>query len=384
MTRRLGAERLSGLPGGGLAALLAEELPGDVVNLAVGTPGFPRTPTRWIEAACAALRSGANQYENPHGSLELRRRIARDLPHSVDPDTELTVTVGGSEALCVALLTTVDPGDEVIVLEPFYENFLAAIALAGARPRCVPLREPDWSVDPDLLEAAFGPRTRAIVLNSPSNPTGRLLGRPDLDRIARLCDKWDVTVVSDEVYSRFVYDDARHLSVADIPALAHRSIIVGSLSKSHAVSGWRLGYLHARPPLTELLRRVHVATTAGAPAPLQRAAAVAEFGDLVDPAFVGRMRARRDRLVDVLAAAGFRVAPPGGGCYIMAGIQDITHEPSPEFARRLAAEARVLVAPATPFFADKERGARYVRIAFNREWDLVDMAAERLSAHKFA
>ncbi|MFF0436272.1 pyridoxal phosphate-dependent aminotransferase [Streptomyces sp. NPDC004327] len=371
------AERVRHLPGGGLAALLVGGRT-DLVNLAVGTPAYPPTPPELVERACAALRGGANQYADPVGDPVLRERIAASLPGAPDPATELTITVGGSEGLCVALLTTVDPGDEVIVLEPFYENFVSAIAMAGGRPRFVKLREPDWSLDEDELAAAFNERTRAVVINSPSNPTGALLDRAQLEFLGELCARWDVTVISDEVYAPYVYDGRAHCSAAEIPALADRSIVVGSLSKTHTVSGWRLGYLRARPHWTSLLRQVHVATTAGAPAPLQRAAADAGlFGPAAwDPAPL--LGAQRDRTVRMLREAGFDCAFPAGGCYVMAGIRGLTDEDSPDFTRALAADAGLLLAPGTVFFADPARGAAYVRVAFNRPPDVLDQAEQRL------
>ncbi|MER6028248.1 pyridoxal phosphate-dependent aminotransferase [Streptomyces sp. NPDC001851] len=375
MTRA--ARRVRHLPGGGLAALLSGGRT-DLVNLAVGTPAYPQTPPELIDRACAALRSGVNQYADPVGDPALRERLAASLPGAPDPATEITITVGGSEGLCVALLTTVDPGDEVVVLEPFYENFVSAIAMAGGRPRFVRLREPDWTLDEAELAAAFSSRTKAVIINSPSNPTGTLLDRPQLEHLADLCTKWDVTVISDEVYAPYVYDGRTHCSAAAIPALADRSIVVGSLSKTHTVSGWRLGYLRARPRWTSLLRQVHVATTAGAPSPLQRAAAEAGlFGPPAwDPAPL--LSAQRDRTVRMLREAGFDCASPPGGCYVMAGIRGLTTEDSPTFTRVLAADAGVLLAPGTAFFADPARGAGYVRVAFNRPPHTLDQAEQRL------
>ncbi|MFI0976461.1 pyridoxal phosphate-dependent aminotransferase [Streptomyces sp. NPDC021093] len=378
VTPQAGADRVHRLPVGGLAGLLRQGAAAGAVNLAVGTPSWPRTPPELVEQACRSLREGTNQYETPEGSPVLRERIAAALPGRPDPATELTVTAGGSEGLCVALLASVDPGDEVIVLEPFYENFLSAIAMAGGVPRFVPLRGPGWSLEPQDLIDAFSVRTRALVLNSPSNPTGSLLGRAELELVATLCQKWNTTVVSDEVYAGYVYDGARHLSVAEVPALADRSVVVGSLSKSHAVSGWRLGFLRAAPAWTDMLRRVHVATTGGAAAPLQHAAAAADlFGPARwDPA--PEMQQRRDRAVSMLERAGFDCTVPQGGCYVMAGISGLTDEDSPDFARRLAAEAGVLVAPATSFFARAAGGLRHVRVAFNRESAELDAAQQRL------
>ncbi|MDH6709613.1 N-succinyldiaminopimelate aminotransferase [Kitasatospora sp. MAA19] len=378
--RALGAERVGGMPGGGLASLLLEGLPPGTVDLAVGTPAYPDTPPELVEAAVAALRAGIHQYQDPAGVPLLRERIAAGLPGAPDPGSEITVTVGGSEGLGVALLSLVDPGDEVIVFEPFYENFLSAIALTGARPRPVRLRAPDWSVDPDELAAAFGPRTRAVIVNSPANPTGVILERATLDLLAELCGRWNAVVISDEVYAGYVYEPAGYRSVTEIEGLADRSVVIGSLSKSHAISGWRLGFLRAAPELTALLRKVHVATTGGAAAALQHAAANA---DLLLPErwdHAEGMRERRDRTVDLLRDAGFDFTRPAGGCYVLARIDGLTDEPSPRFVRTLLAETGVLVAPGTSFFVDPADGERYVRIAFNRPLHTLDTAAERLRA----
>ncbi|MFE9577004.1 pyridoxal phosphate-dependent aminotransferase [Nocardia sp. NPDC006044] len=351
----------------------------DLVDLAVGTPGFPVPEPMLIEEALAALRSGAHQYADPAGVPALRARIAAGLPGAPDPETEVTVTVGGSEGLCVALLTTVDPGDEVVVLEPFYENFLSAIALAGGIPRFVRLRGPHWLPDPDELAAAFGPRTRVIVLNSPGNPTGTVFARAQLEQIAELCETWNVTVVSDEVYAPFVYGGEPYCSVASVAGLAERSIVVGSLSKSHAVSGWRIGFLRARPPWTRLLRAVHVATTVGTSAPLQHAAAAVElFGPALHEVAVA-MRERRDQAVLLLQENGFRCEPPRGGCYILADIRAMTTTDSPAFARTLAVRGGVLMAPATAFYARPADGDSHVRVAFNRTEATLTTARARLA-----
>ncbi|WP_338772973.1 pyridoxal phosphate-dependent aminotransferase [Nocardia vulneris] len=378
--RTLGAERVGRLPSGGLAALLHTDGIADLVNLAVGTPGFPAPAAALTDAASAALRSGAHQYADPAGLLALRTRIAAGLPDTPDPETELTVTVGGSEGLAVALLSSVDPGDEVVVLEPFYENFLGAIALSGGIPRFVRLRGPHWLPDPGELAAAFGPRTRAIILNSPGNPTGTVLPRALLEQVAVLCEKWDVTAVSDEVYAPFVYDHEHHCSVASVAGLAERSIVIGSLSKSHAVSGWRLGFLRARPPWTRLLRAVHVATTVCASTPLQHAAASVElFGPWLHEV-VAEMRARRNQATALLREAGFRCAPPRGGCYILADTQAVSTSASPALAQTLAARCGVLIAPATAFYAQPADGNGHVRVAFNRSEATLAIARARLAA----
>ncbi|WP_222598569.1 pyridoxal phosphate-dependent aminotransferase [Lentzea tibetensis] len=242
------------LGGSGLVQLMRLAAKTNVVELALGTPGAPEPSAKLVtEAGYALLPGDHHQYADPIGHPQLRVAIAASLATPADPETEITVTVGGTEGLCAALLSIVDSGDEVVVFEPFYENFIKAIHLAGAVPRFVRLRQPGWHYDPAEFAAAFGSRTRALILNSPNNPTGRILTRTELEEIARVCDNWDVTVISDEVYSSYVYDGATFTSAADVPALSGRSIVVNSLSKSHAISGWRLGYLRAPAEMTTVV-----------------------------------------------------------------------------------------------------------------------------------
>jgi N-succinyldiaminopimelate aminotransferase len=377
----IAADRTRHLPGGGLVALFGAGREYGAVDMAVGTPGWPAPSPDLIEQACTELRTGNNQYENPDGNLELRTQIAEALGTTgapVDPATELTVTVGGSEGLCVALLSIVNPGDEVVVLEPSYENFLGGIALAGGRPRYV-RAGPDWRVDPDELAAAFGPRTKAIVLNTPNNPTGHVLSREELDTIAELCERWNTTVISDEVYSVYVFDGRTHISVADVPGLRDRSIVIGSLSKSHAISGWRMGFLRANAALTDVLRQVHVATTAGAASPLQRA--VAATGVLTKPGWnpAARMQRNRDRAVELFSQLGLQCAVPEGGCYVMADIRPFTDESADKFAHRLLVQGGVVVAPGQFFFGSGSGGDHLVRIAFNRPDETFDEVGRRLA-----
>lgn len=374
-----GAARVHAIPSGGLVELLAIGQSLGAVDLATGIPGSPDTPRPLIEAAVTELRTGSNQYEHPNGHPALRRRIAESLASEADPDTEITVTVGASEALCVALLSTVDPGDEVILLEPFYENFLTAVAVAGGIPKYVRLRSPDWRWDSAELAAAFGPRTRAIVLNSPSNPTGKVLGYEELAELAELCERWNVTVVSDEVYSSYVYDGRKHVSVADVPGLRERSIVLGSLSKSHALSGWRLGFLRAPAPITSALRRVHIATSCGTAGPFQRAAAAAHEFDLSIWRPIEQMQRQRDDVVAMFTAAGFGCVPPEGGCYLFADITGVTTEDCATFAERTVTERGLLLSPGRFFFEDHNGDSGRVRIAFNKTPETLAAARQRLS-----
>ncbi|WP_030210524.1 pyridoxal phosphate-dependent aminotransferase [Streptomyces sp. NRRL S-87] len=378
------SDRAARIPRGNLAELFVLARERGAIDLAVGTPGAPETPRPLVEEAVRALRGGANQYEFPQGGADVRRRIAESFTTPADPDTELTITVGGTEALCVALFSLVDPGDEVVVLDPYYENFLGAIELAGARPRFVRLHEPegphapDWRLDPDELAAAFGPTTRAIILNTPANPTGQTLTAEDFELIAALCERWDVTVIADEVYANLVFDDREHLSVADVPSLRDRSVVVGSLSKSHAISGWRLGFLRARPELTAVFRRVHEITTNGAAAPLQLAAGLTDLFDAGSLTAAKELARARDEAADILSGMGLTFRTPRGGCFILADIRGATDEDCRTYVRRVLEESAVLLAPGTPFFADEERGRHYVRVAFNRSPQVLADARRRL------
>ncbi|MFC0004508.1 pyridoxal phosphate-dependent aminotransferase [Micromonospora siamensis] len=371
------AGRARRLSVGGLTKLLGAGVPADTLDFAVGTPAWPDPPAEVVEAACAALRGGANQYAPPDGDLGLRTALAGWLGRGVDPLTELTITSGATEALCVALLATVDPGDEVVVLEPCYENFLTAITVAGAQARFVPLRGDGWRYDSEELAAAFGPRTRAVVVNTPNNPTGRLLTADDIREIGALCERWDTTIISDEVYSSYVFDGRAHLSPRDVPGAGHRTIVLGSLSKSHAISGWRMGFLLADAERTEVLRRVHIVTSGGAAHPLQAGLAEAHLlgGTAWDPR--PGLQDRRDRVVEALRGYGLRCVAPQGGCYALADIRDVSDTDSEAFVLDLLAGSRVLFVPGT-FFFPNGGGKHLVRVAFNRPDSVIDELVARL------
>ena len=374
------SQRSAGVADSGLAEVFMLALSLDAVDLAIGTPGHPEASADMIEEAARAMRAGHNQYEHPMGDARLRRRIAESLSAATDPDTEITVTAGATEALYIALLASVDPGDEVVLFTPGFDQFAAAIKLVGAVPRYVSLQAPEWRFDPADLAAAFGPRTRAVLLNTPSNPTGRVLTREELDVIAELCEKWNVTAICDEVYSSFVFDGRRHVSVADVPGLAERSVVVGSLSKSHAVSGWRLGFLRADRVRTNAFRRVHALTTLGTAAPLQVAAGRVEWADQREAS--AQMARRRDLAQDIFSRLGMKFAPAEGGCFLFADISPITagRTDSLTFVRELLDRSGVLLTPGFPFFASPDLGAQYVRVAFNRRTETLLEAERRLMA----
>ena len=375
------ARRVGQLAPGKLFTLLKEASGSGALDLALGIPAVPGTPAELIEFGCQVLRSGHNQYEVPDGNPRLRRQIAATLPVATDPATELTITVGATEGLAAAVLATVEPGDEVIVFEPFYENFISAVSLAGGVVRLVRLHAPDWRYDPAELRAAFGPRTRAIMLSTPNNPTGRVLSQTELRDIGELCQRWNVLAIADEIYAGFVFDGHRHISIMEVPELTDRSLVVGSLSKTHAVSGWRLGYLRASAPLSRAVREVHTALCGGTASPLQEAAARAVEAGMELSRVTEGLGPQRDRLRGILADAGIVSYRPEGSCYLLAEVPPEVVD-SEAMAYQLLRQVGVLVAPGQ-FFCSADAGpdARFVRLAFNRTQAFLDEVQTRLRCY---
>ena len=254
----------------------AQPVPG--VNLAQGFPDFP-APDELKEAAIAAIRADVNQYAITWGHKDARAAIAQKFERtggfSIDPEREVTVCCGATETMISAFLACVDPGDEVVIFEPFYENYGPDAILSGAVPRFVRLSAPDFEIPWDELERAFTTRTKAIVINTPNNPTGKVFTRAELTRIAELCVKHDVLAITDEIYEHIVYDGAEHVILATLPGMSERTITVNALSKTYSVTGWRVGYAIASPEITNAIRKVHDFLTVGAPAPLQKAVVAA-------------------------------------------------------------------------------------------------------------
>ncbi len=284
------------------------------VNLSQGFPDFP-APAAVKEAACAAINADVNQYAVTWGARPLREAIAQSFTRrygvEVEADRQVTVCCGATEAMMSTMTAIIDPGDEVIVFEPFYENYGPDAILSGATPRYVTLHEPDWTFDPDELAEAFNAKTKAIIINTPNNPTGKVFTRQELETIAALCQKWDAIAISDEIYEHIIYDGHRHIPIATIPGMADRTVTLNSLSKTYSVTGWRVGWTISPPSLTGAIRKVHDFLTVGAPAPLQAAGAVAL--SLPDQVLQGsgreisaapRRAARRPR------ASPFHVLPP--------------------------------------------------------------------------
>ena len=353
------------------------------VNLAQGFPDFP-CPPELKAAAKAAIDDDVNQYAITWGAKAFRDGIAAKTAATyagweVDSETELCVTCGATEAMIATLLATVDPGDEVVVFEPFYENYGPDAVLSGATPVYVRLHQPDWSIDEAELRAAFSDRTRAIIVNTPHNPTGKVFTRAELELVSELCQRYDVLVLTDEIYEHIVYD-AQHLPPARVPGLEDRTVTINALSKTYAVTGWRVGWTIAPPVLTDAIRKVHDFLTVGAAAPLQAAgaAAMALPGSYYERLAVD-YRERRDLLVQVLREAGFGVSVPDGAYYLLCTTGDLDPaQDSAAFARRLVRDPGVAAVPGTSFYADPADGAGLIRFAFPKRLETLHAAAERL------
>jgi aminotransferase len=356
------------------------------VSLAQGFPDFA-CPPELKRAVAEAVDADINQYAITWGSKPLRDAIAESTPRhfpgfgEIDPETQVTVTCGATEAMIAAMLGLLDPGDEVVIFEPYYENYGPDAILSGAVPRYVTLHEPDWSIDPDELRRAFGPKTRGLVLNSPHNPTGKVFSRDELELIASLCVEHDVIAFTDDIYEHLVYE-GDHIPLATLPGMADRTVSIHSMSKTYSVTGWRIGWTIASPELSVGIRRVHDFLTVGAAAPLQQAAVTAlRFPETYYDDLVEGYRERRDVLVPALKAAGFRVHEPRGAYYVMTDIRDLAEpgESDVTFAHRLIREPGVAAVPGSSFFSRPELGRTKLRFAFPKRIETLEAAAERLS-----
>lgn len=351
----------------------------DALDIAVGIPRVG-PPEAAVTAATVALAEGRHQYVEPAGLPELRVAIALDRERNtgivVDPGTEVTVTCGSIEALLVALLATTDPGDEVLIPEPFYESYPGIVRVAGAVPVAVPLAVPGWRLDIDAVLRAVTPRTRAIILNTPHNPTGRVFTPEEIAAVVDLCAERDLVCVTDEVYDHYVFDGRPVVSGWSVPGGRARVIVTGSLSKTLRMTGWRIGYCVADPAMTDVLRRVHERTTIGAPTPLQYGAATLGVNDEVHD--VSAIAAARDLLVQRLRDLGFDVQQPEGGWFVLAGTAGLGL-PASELSVELIQRAGVLVAPGGPFFADPCDGEGWMRATFMRDPANLDAALDRIA-----
>jgi aminotransferase len=354
------------------------------VNLSQGFPDFP-APEPIKAAARQAIEDDVNQYAVTWGTPRLRTAIADDWKRRygtpIDPDTQITVCCGSTETMMATMLGIVDPGDEVIVFEPYYENYGPDAILSGATPRFVPLREPDWSFDPDELAAAFSNKTRAIIINTPNNPTGKVFSREELEVIARLCQQWDVVAITDEIYDRILYDGAVHVPLATLDGMAERTVTINSLSKTFSVTGWRVGWAISPPALASGIRKVHDFLTVGAPAPMQEAGAFAlGLDDSYYTDLASHYAERRNRLLDVLTRSGFECIRPSGAYYIMTDISGFGFRNDVEFVRHLVTEIGVAAVPGSSFYRDPSRGLQKVRFCFCKRDETLAEAERRLAA----
>ncbi len=353
------------------------------VNLSQGFPDFP-APEELKEAASRAIAADLNQYAVTWGAPNLRQAIAAKFERSygvpVDPDREVTVCCGGTEAMVAALMALLNPGDEVVTFEPFYENYGPDAILAGAVPRFVTLKTPEWTFDPAELRAAFSSKTRAIIMNSPHNPTGKVFSREELTLIASLCEEFDVVAVTDEIYEHILYDGSVHIPMATLKGMKDRTITINSLSKTYSVTGWRVGWTIAPEWITGAIRKVHDFLTVGAAAPLQDAGALALA---LPPSYYDELNARyaerRARMLGILEACGFTVYKPGGAYYTMVDTRPLGYTHDVEFAMYLVKEIGVAVVPGSSFYQDPEKGRTQVRFAFSKKMETFDEAERRLA-----
>ncbi len=354
----------------------------NAINLSQGFPDFA-APEVLKNAASDAIFADVNQYAITWGAKNFRDAIVDKtktyLGIDVDPEREITVSCGSTEAMIDVLLAVINPGDEVIVFEPFYENYGPDAIISGATPRYVQLRRPDWSFDEKELAAAFNDKTKAIIINTPNNPTGKVFSREELQIIADLCRKWDVLAITDEIYEHIIYDGAKHISPITLDGMRERTIVVNGMSKTFSVTGWRVGYIIAPPGITGAIRKMHDFVTVGAPAPLQEAGAIAlRLPDSYYVELAAQYQKRRDRVMKMLADAGLHPMLPKGAYYIMCDIETWGYPNDVEFARFMVKDIGVATVPGSSFFSDPAAGKDMIRFTFCKKEETLRAAEERL------
>jgi aspartate/methionine/tyrosine aminotransferase len=353
------------------------------VNLSQGFPDFA-APAAIKEAACTAINADVNQYAVTWGARPLREAVAREFTRRyglpVAADEQVTVCCGSTEAMMATMMAIIDPGDEVVIFEPFYENYGPDAILSGATPRYVTLHEPDWTFDPDELAAAFNDKTKAIIINTPNNPTGKVFTREELETIAALCRKWDTIAISDEIYEHIIYDGHQHIPIATIDGMADRTITMNGLSKTYSVTGWRVGWTISPPSLTGAIRKVHDFLTVGAAAPLQEAGAIAlGLPDTYYTDLAEAYRRRRDTLLEILERHHFTCYKPYGAYYIMTDISVFGFPNDVEFARYLVKDVGVAAVPGSSFYKNAATGATKLRFCFCKRDETLREADRRMA-----
>jgi aminotransferase len=356
------------------------------INLSQGFPDFA-APEAIKLAACDAIMADVNQYAITWGAKNFRNAIAEKaswyLGLEVDPEREVCVTCGSTEAMMAAMMAIINPGDEVIVFEPFYENYGPDAILSGATPRYVTLYAPDWHFNEDELAAAFNDHTKAIIINTPNNPTGKVFSRAEMQFIAALCQKWNVIAITDEIYEHILFNGKPHIPMATLDGMRDRTVTINGLSKTYSVTGWRVGYTIAPPEITLAIRKVHDFLTVGAAAPLQEAGAHAlrlprAYYDKLQTSYDEKRR----RLLAVLKEVGFRCYDPDGAYYVMTDITAFGYTDDVEFAKFLVKEVGVAVVPGSSFYHEPQLGRHQVRFTFCKKEETLAAAEERLQKLK--
>ncbi|MBW4633025.1 MAG: aminotransferase class I/II-fold pyridoxal phosphate-dependent enzyme [Iphinoe sp. HA4291-MV1] len=352
------------------------------VNLAQGFPDFP-CPPELKRAACEAIEEDINQYAITWGDKAFRHAITQKvhwyLGLNIDPEQQITVTCGSTEAMAAVMLATLNPGDEVIVFEPYYENYGPDAVLASATPRYVSLHPPEWTFDEAELRQAFNERTKAIIINTPHNPTGKVFTREELTLIAELCQKWDVLAFTDEIYEHILYDKTQHIAMATLPGMSERTVTINGLSKTYSVTGWRVGYILANSELTGAIRKVHDFLTVGAPAPLQRAGVAAMQLPISYYEELAKLyHHKRDNILRILDTVGIPYFVPKGAYYVFADISRFGYKNDVEFTEYLIKEIGVAVVPGSSFFSQSEAGKKFIRFCFSKKPETLAKAGERL------
>lgn len=356
----------------------------DGLNLSQGFPDF-ESPLEIKEAAIKAINENWNQYPVTFGEPELREAISKKIFNynkiQADPATEITVTCGATEAMIATLKAVINPGDEIIIFEPFYENYGPDGILSGATPRYVKLHTPGWYIDFDELAAAFNEKTKAIIINTPNNPTGKVFSKAEMEKIAALCIKWDTLAITDEIYEHILYDDSVHISLASLPGMAERTITINSISKTYSVTGWRVGWAVAAPAITARIRKVHDFLTVGAPTPFQHAAAHALT---FKPGYYHELREKYEKsrayITETLVSTGFKPYIPQGAYYIMVDASGLfpllKAENDFDFSKKLIEKTRVATVPGNSFYAAKNFISGQVRFAFCKRFETLELMRE--------
>ncbi len=358
----------------------------EAINLAQGFPDFP-CPEELKVAACEAIHDDINQYAVTWGDAQLRQAIAeKEGPYlgiSINSETEVTVTCGATEAMAAVMLATINPGDEVIVFEPYYENYGPDAIIAGAVPRYVTLHPPEWRIDEAELAAAFNDKTRAIIINTPHNPTGKVFSRAELEMIAKYCQKWNVLAFTDEIYEHILYDGHQHVGMASLPGMKDLTVTINGLSKTYSVTGWRVGIVIAPEDITNAVRKMHDFLTVGAAAPLQRAGITAMrlpqsyYLDLAQ-----KYNEKRLIMMNILDEAGIRYFRSQGAYYVFSDISDFGYKTDVEFTHFLMKDIGVAVVPGSSFFSRPELGRKFVRFCFAKRPETLQAAQLRLQKLK--